>query len=107
MFWLWQLPNTHSYVSMRIFSLFQGGITDNVSKWVFRQNLAPERLKEILQKREDKEAGDKLEQKAGEEGNEKEKSQEDTDRTAGQDLERLLTYIHISIPLNEKVFPNF
>ncbi|XP_077439917.1 rab3 GTPase-activating protein non-catalytic subunit [Vanacampus margaritifer] len=31
-----------------------GGITDNVSKWVFRHNLAPEQLKEILQKREDK-----------------------------------------------------
>uniref|UniRef100_A0A8C4HBC7 RAB3 GTPase activating protein subunit 2 (non-catalytic) n=1 Tax=Dicentrarchus labrax TaxID=13489 RepID=A0A8C4HBC7_DICLA len=65
-----------------------GGIADSVSKWVFRHNLSPERLKEILQKREDKEAEDKLEQKAGEEGKEQEeKSQEDTDRTAGQDSE--------------------
>uniref|UniRef100_A0A8C2XG67 RAB3 GTPase activating protein subunit 2 (non-catalytic) n=1 Tax=Cyclopterus lumpus TaxID=8103 RepID=A0A8C2XG67_CYCLU len=40
-----------------------GGIADSVSKWVFRHNLAPERLKEILQKREDKEAGDQLEQR--------------------------------------------
>ncbi|XP_044022041.1 rab3 GTPase-activating protein non-catalytic subunit isoform X2 [Siniperca chuatsi] len=55
-----------------------GGIADSVSKWVFRHSLAPERLKEILQKREDK-----LEQKAGEEGKQQEeKSQEDTDRTA-------------------------
>uniref|UniRef100_A0A671VNN8 RAB3 GTPase activating protein subunit 2 (non-catalytic) n=1 Tax=Sparus aurata TaxID=8175 RepID=A0A671VNN8_SPAAU len=37
-----------------------GGIADSVSKWVFRQNLAPERLKEILQKKEDKEEDDKL-----------------------------------------------
>uniref|UniRef100_A0A671VRG4 RAB3 GTPase activating protein subunit 2 (non-catalytic) n=1 Tax=Sparus aurata TaxID=8175 RepID=A0A671VRG4_SPAAU len=42
-----------------------GGIADSVSKWVFRQNLAPERLKEILQKKEDKEEDDKLKQKAG------------------------------------------
>ncbi|XP_057715816.1 rab3 GTPase-activating protein non-catalytic subunit isoform X3 [Corythoichthys intestinalis] len=34
-----------------------GGITDNVSKWVFRHNLAPEQLKEIFQKMEDKEEG--------------------------------------------------
>eukprot|EP00064_Thunnus_orientalis_P004149 superscaffoldBa00000369_g4160 len=60
-----------------------GGITDNVSKWVFRHNLAPERLKEILQKREDKEVDDKQEQKADEEGkDEREKNQEDPDRTA-------------------------
>uniref|UniRef100_A0A8C2XCZ3 RAB3 GTPase activating protein subunit 2 (non-catalytic) n=1 Tax=Cyclopterus lumpus TaxID=8103 RepID=A0A8C2XCZ3_CYCLU len=61
-----------------------GGIADSVSKWVFRHNLAPERLKEILQKREDKEAGDQLEQRAGGEGNEQEEeeSPEDTDRTA-------------------------
>ncbi|XP_051942627.1 rab3 GTPase-activating protein non-catalytic subunit isoform X2 [Hippocampus zosterae] len=31
-----------------------GGITDNVSKWVFRHNLAPEQLKEILQESENK-----------------------------------------------------
>ncbi|XP_074517080.1 rab3 GTPase-activating protein non-catalytic subunit isoform X3 [Sebastes fasciatus] len=60
-----------------------GGIADSVSKWMFRHNLAPERLKEILQKREDKEGDETLEQKAGGEGNEKEeKSQEDSDRTA-------------------------
>ncbi|XP_029316104.1 rab3 GTPase-activating protein non-catalytic subunit isoform X3 [Cottoperca gobio] len=58
-----------------------GGIADSVSKWVFRHNLAPERLKEILQKKEEED--EKLEQKAGEEGKEpEEKSQEDTDRTA-------------------------
>ncbi|KAK9533264.1 hypothetical protein VZT92_008393 [Zoarces viviparus] len=59
-----------------------GGIADSVSKWVFRHNLAPERLKEILRKREDEEADEELEQRAGEEGNEQEKSQEDTDRRA-------------------------
>ncbi|XP_039993735.1 rab3 GTPase-activating protein non-catalytic subunit isoform X1 [Xiphias gladius] len=60
-----------------------GGIADSVSKWVFRHNLTPKRLKEILQKREDEDADDKLEQKAGEEGNEeKEQSQEEKDRTA-------------------------
>ncbi|XP_078133227.1 rab3 GTPase-activating protein non-catalytic subunit isoform X2 [Sander vitreus] len=60
-----------------------GGIADSVSKWVFRHNLAPERLKEILQKIKDKEADEKLEQKAGEEGKEQdEKSQEDTDTIA-------------------------
>lgn len=54
---------------------------------MFRQNLAPERLKEILQKTEDKEADDKLEDRAGEEGKEeKEKSQDEADRTAGEDL---------------------
>nr|XP_033498153.1 rab3 GTPase-activating protein non-catalytic subunit isoform X4 [Epinephelus lanceolatus] len=60
-----------------------GGIADSVSKWVFRHNLAPERLKEILQKKEDKEADEKQEHTAGGEGKEQEeKSQEDTDRTA-------------------------
>ncbi|KAI3367973.1 hypothetical protein L3Q82_026801, partial [Scortum barcoo] len=60
-----------------------GGIADSVSKWVFRHNLAPERLKEMLQKREDKEADDKLEQKTGEEEKEQEqKSHKDTDSTA-------------------------
>ncbi|KAM6969514.1 rab3 GTPase-activating protein non-catalytic subunit isoform 1-T1 [Tautogolabrus adspersus] len=58
-----------------------GGIADSVSKWVFRHSLAPERLKEILPKREDKEADDKSEQKEEEEVKE-EKSQEETDRTA-------------------------
>uniref|UniRef100_A0A672HQC8 RAB3 GTPase activating protein subunit 2 (non-catalytic) n=1 Tax=Salarias fasciatus TaxID=181472 RepID=A0A672HQC8_SALFA len=32
-----------------------GGIADSVSKWVFRQNMSPERLKEILQTREGEE----------------------------------------------------
>ncbi|XP_027130580.1 rab3 GTPase-activating protein non-catalytic subunit isoform X2 [Larimichthys crocea] len=60
-----------------------GGIADSVSKWVFRHNLAPERLKEILQKKEDKDADDKLEQTTGEEQKkQEEKSQEDADRTA-------------------------
>lgn len=52
--------------------------------------MAPERLKEILQKIENKEADEKLEQKAGEEGKEQdEKSQEDTDTIAGQDWTRV------------------
>ncbi|XP_056282047.1 rab3 GTPase-activating protein non-catalytic subunit isoform X2 [Pseudoliparis swirei] len=65
-----------------------GGIADSVSKWVFRHNLAPERLKEILQKREDKEADDQPEQRAGGGGGEKEKEEEEkespevSDRTA-------------------------
>ncbi|XP_034713769.1 rab3 GTPase-activating protein non-catalytic subunit isoform X2 [Etheostoma cragini] len=60
-----------------------GGIADSVSKWVFRHNLAPERLKEILQKIENKEADEKLKQKAGEEGKEQDaKSHEDTDTIA-------------------------
>ncbi|KAM9340968.1 rab3 GTPase-activating protein non-catalytic subunit [Symphorus nematophorus] len=60
-----------------------GGIADSVSKWVFRHNMVPERLNEILPKKEDKEADDKVEQKAGEERKgQEEKGQEDTDRTA-------------------------
>ncbi|XP_010766356.1 rab3 GTPase-activating protein non-catalytic subunit isoform X2 [Notothenia coriiceps] len=57
-----------------------GGIADSISKWVFRHNLAPERLKEILQKKE--EADEKLEQKSGEGKELEEGNQEDTDRTA-------------------------
>ncbi|XP_033966668.1 rab3 GTPase-activating protein non-catalytic subunit isoform X2 [Pseudochaenichthys georgianus] len=57
-----------------------GGIADSISKWVFRHNLAPERLKEILQKKE--EADEKLEQKSGEGKEPEEGNQEDTDRTA-------------------------
>ncbi|XP_047466434.1 rab3 GTPase-activating protein non-catalytic subunit isoform X4 [Mugil cephalus] len=56
-----------------------GGIADSVSKWVFRQNLSPERLKEILQRTENKDAEDKEE---GEKREEKQKTHEDTDRTA-------------------------
>ncbi|KAK2825892.1 hypothetical protein Q5P01_020106 [Channa striata] len=60
-----------------------GGIADSVSKWVFRHSLAPERLREILRKRESKNADEKQEQSAEDKGKEeKEKSQEDTDRTA-------------------------
>uniref|UniRef100_A0AAX7UG25 RAB3 GTPase activating protein subunit 2 (non-catalytic) n=1 Tax=Astatotilapia calliptera TaxID=8154 RepID=A0AAX7UG25_ASTCA len=59
-----------------------GGIADSVSKWVFRQDISPERLKEILQKRGNKEADDNVEQRDEEERHEQEKSQEDTDRTA-------------------------
>uniref|UniRef100_A0A3Q1EL20 RAB3 GTPase activating protein subunit 2 (non-catalytic) n=1 Tax=Acanthochromis polyacanthus TaxID=80966 RepID=A0A3Q1EL20_9TELE len=46
-----------------------GGIADSVSKWVFKQSMAPERLKEILQKRENTDGDDKR-HKEGEEGNE-------------------------------------
>uniref|UniRef100_A0A667Y7Q8 RAB3 GTPase activating protein subunit 2 (non-catalytic) n=1 Tax=Myripristis murdjan TaxID=586833 RepID=A0A667Y7Q8_9TELE len=40
----------------------RGGIADSIAKWVFRQDLAPERLKEILQRREEKEGDDNSEQ---------------------------------------------
>lgn len=64
----------------------KGGIADSVSKWVFRHDLAPERLKDLLQKKEDREGDDgRPEQMAGEEGKEKDETKEDTDRTAGQD----------------------
>ncbi|KAM4724270.1 rab3 GTPase-activating protein non-catalytic subunit isoform 2-T2 [Anableps anableps] len=60
-----------------------GGIADSVSKWVFRQNMAPEQLKEILQRKESEDAGDKKEQKvAGDGAEEKENSHEDADSTA-------------------------
>uniref|UniRef100_A0A673CNK7 RAB3 GTPase activating protein subunit 2 (non-catalytic) n=1 Tax=Sphaeramia orbicularis TaxID=375764 RepID=A0A673CNK7_9TELE len=56
-----------------------GGVADSVSKWVFRHNLVPERLKEILQKKEDKDSDDKTEPRQG--GTEKEKEkQEDNDK---------------------------
>uniref|UniRef100_A0A669E1R3 RAB3 GTPase activating protein subunit 2 (non-catalytic) n=1 Tax=Oreochromis niloticus TaxID=8128 RepID=A0A669E1R3_ORENI len=51
-----------------------GGIADSVSKWVFRQDISPERLKEILQKRGNKEADDNVEQRDEEERHEKEKT---------------------------------
>uniref|UniRef100_A0A673CUN6 RAB3 GTPase activating protein subunit 2 (non-catalytic) n=1 Tax=Sphaeramia orbicularis TaxID=375764 RepID=A0A673CUN6_9TELE len=58
-----------------------GGVADSVSKWVFRHNLVPERLKEILQKKEDKDSDDKTEPRQG--GTEKEKEkQEDNDKMA-------------------------
>ncbi|XP_017287238.1 rab3 GTPase-activating protein non-catalytic subunit isoform X2 [Kryptolebias marmoratus] len=59
-----------------------GGIADSVSKWVFRQSMAPERLKEILQRKEAEGADEKPEQNEGEEETEEKTSQEDADRTA-------------------------
>ncbi|XP_047200713.1 rab3 GTPase-activating protein non-catalytic subunit isoform X2 [Girardinichthys multiradiatus] len=59
-----------------------GGIADSVSKWVFRQNMAPEQLKEILQRKENQDGGDKKEQiEDGGGAEEKGKSSEDADRT--------------------------
>ncbi|XP_043997853.1 rab3 GTPase-activating protein non-catalytic subunit isoform X1 [Gambusia affinis] len=58
----------------------RGGIADSVSKWVFRQNMAPERLKKILQRKETQDTGDQRKQK--EDGEETEKCQEEADRTA-------------------------
>ncbi|XP_078145700.1 rab3 GTPase-activating protein non-catalytic subunit isoform X1 [Centroberyx gerrardi] len=67
----------------------RGGMADSIAKWVFRQDMAPERLKEILQRREVKEGEDSSEQPeqrrgGGGEKKEKERSLEDTDanRTA-------------------------
>uniref|UniRef100_A0A3B5LVI7 RAB3 GTPase activating protein subunit 2 (non-catalytic) n=1 Tax=Xiphophorus couchianus TaxID=32473 RepID=A0A3B5LVI7_9TELE len=58
----------------------RGGIADSVSKWVFRQNMAPERLKKMLQRKETQGTGDQKEKK--EDGEETEKCQEEADRTA-------------------------
>ncbi|MED6264827.1 hypothetical protein CHARACLAT_019131, partial [Characodon lateralis] len=59
-----------------------GGIADSVSKWVFRQNMVPEQLKEILQRKENQDGGDKKEQiEDGGGAEEKGKSSEDADRT--------------------------
>lgn len=63
-----------------LLAVYKGGIADSVSKWVFRHHLAPERLKEFLQKREDEEQRAEEERKV-----EKPKSQQDTDRTAGEE----------------------
>ncbi|KAM3870837.1 rab3 GTPase-activating protein non-catalytic subunit [Diretmus argenteus] len=63
----------------------RGGIADSVSKWVFRQDLAPERLKEILQRRAEKEGDDNSEERR-EGKDEKETSQEDTDSNRTADL---------------------
>ena len=71
-----------------------GGVADSVAKWVFRQNLAPERLKEILllheRSSEETEGGEKEDQEEHrrggerkEEEEEKKDSPEDLDRTAG------------------------
>ncbi|XP_041828613.1 rab3 GTPase-activating protein non-catalytic subunit isoform X3 [Melanotaenia boesemani] len=60
-----------------------GGIADSVSKWVFRQNMVPERLKEILHKKEvSEDSEDKQEQREGGEGNEEKKNEGDPDKTA-------------------------
>ncbi|XP_008397864.1 rab3 GTPase-activating protein non-catalytic subunit isoform X1 [Poecilia reticulata] len=58
-----------------------GGIADSVSKWVFRQNMAPEQLKKILLRKETQDTGDQKEQR--EDREEAEKCQEEADRTAG------------------------
>lgn len=78
------LVSNFKYIQCLLLSV-SGGIADSVSKWVFRQDISPERLKEILQKRGNKEADDNVEQRDEEERHEQEKSQEDTDRTAGED----------------------
>lgn len=78
------LVSNFKYIQRLLLSV-SGGIADSVSKWVFRQDISPERLKEILQKRGNKEADDNVEQRDEEERHEQEKSQEDTDRTAGED----------------------
>ncbi|XP_038148632.1 rab3 GTPase-activating protein non-catalytic subunit isoform X3 [Cyprinodon tularosa] len=56
-----------------------GGIADSVSKWVFRQNITPERLKEILLS---KETEDEKKQKGDGGGAEEKRSHEEADRTA-------------------------
>ncbi|KAM4542363.1 rab3 GTPase-activating protein non-catalytic subunit isoform 2-T2 [Odontesthes bonariensis] len=57
-----------------------GGIADSVSKWVFRQNMVPERLKEILHPKENDDSEDKQELRDGR-SEEKEENQNDTDQT--------------------------
>uniref|UniRef100_A0A8C7Q0P9 RAB3 GTPase activating protein subunit 2 (non-catalytic) n=1 Tax=Oncorhynchus mykiss TaxID=8022 RepID=A0A8C7Q0P9_ONCMY len=52
----------------------RGGIADSVAKWVFRQDLAPERLKDMLQRRGEAES---TEQPSQPEQGKGEKSQED------------------------------
>uniref|UniRef100_A0A674EDB7 RAB3 GTPase activating protein subunit 2 (non-catalytic) n=1 Tax=Salmo trutta TaxID=8032 RepID=A0A674EDB7_SALTR len=52
----------------------RGGIADSVAKWVFRQDLAPERLKDMLQRRGEAESTGQPSQPEQGEG---EKSQED------------------------------
>ncbi|XP_069017004.1 rab3 GTPase-activating protein non-catalytic subunit isoform X2 [Embiotoca jacksoni] len=59
-----------------------GGIADSVSKWVFRQNMAPERLKAILCTRQNNDVDDQPERREEEQRNETEKSDESSDRTA-------------------------
>uniref|UniRef100_A0A8C8CXQ0 RAB3 GTPase activating protein subunit 2 (non-catalytic) n=1 Tax=Oncorhynchus tshawytscha TaxID=74940 RepID=A0A8C8CXQ0_ONCTS len=61
----------------------RGGIADSVAKWVFRQDLAPERLKDMLQRRGEAES---TEQSSQPEQGKGEKSQEDAafNRAAGE-----------------------
>lgn len=85
--WLWRqilsCPHCFPFTSS-----CKGGIADIVSKWVFRHSLTPERLKEILRKKEGQEADDKQGQNAGEEHNEQgDRGKEDTDRTEGWNSE--------------------
>ncbi|XP_028293289.1 rab3 GTPase-activating protein non-catalytic subunit isoform X2 [Gouania willdenowi] len=70
-----------------------GGIADSVSKWVFRQNMAPEKLREIVLKRNADDSGEEAEQKAGGDPEEKGRSQADTDSTA-----ELLTAVCLRFP---------
>uniref|UniRef100_A0A8C7SHB3 RAB3 GTPase activating protein subunit 2 (non-catalytic) n=1 Tax=Oncorhynchus mykiss TaxID=8022 RepID=A0A8C7SHB3_ONCMY len=59
----------------------RGGIADSVAKWVFRQDLAPERLKDMLQRRGEAQRTEQPSQPVL-----REKSQEDADfnRAAGE-----------------------
>ncbi|XP_038864753.1 rab3 GTPase-activating protein non-catalytic subunit-like [Salvelinus namaycush] len=61
----------------------RGGIADSVAKWVFRQDLAPERLKDMLQRRGEAES---TEQPSQPEQGEGEKSQEDPDFNRAAEL---------------------
>ncbi|KAM4625100.1 rab3 GTPase-activating protein non-catalytic subunit isoform 2-T2 [Polymixia lowei] len=62
----------------------RGGIADSVAKWVFRQDLAPERLKEILQRRQEREGDHNNSEQPG--GEEREKSAEDADSSRTAEL---------------------
>uniref|UniRef100_A0A674EBQ0 RAB3 GTPase activating protein subunit 2 (non-catalytic) n=1 Tax=Salmo trutta TaxID=8032 RepID=A0A674EBQ0_SALTR len=61
----------------------RGGIADSVAKWVFRQDLAPERLKDMLQRRGEAESTGQPSQPEQGEG---EKSQEDADFNRAAEL---------------------
>lgn len=78
--------------------MFSGGIADSVSKWVFRHSLAPERLKEILEMREDSESRQEEPEKCVS------KSQDDKDRTAGQKDVLILDFNFISHTLHIRHF---
>lgn len=72
-----------SVINPYFYVISTGGIADSVSKWVFRHNLAPEQLKEVLQQPRDKEADGKLKDEAVEDGKEK----DNADRRAGEEKE--------------------